>query len=95
MAYVKRAAEVKDYKIDWSDRLLVNGVAGDTISTSTWVVETGITKDSDTNTTTSTTIWLSGGTAGVEYTLTNRVVTAQGRTHEESFLVTITSPPVT
>lgn len=91
MAYKKRSAEVKDYAIDWSVRL----DEGDTISTSTWVVETGITKDSDTNTTTSTTIWLSGGTAGVEYTLTNRVVTAQGRTHEASFLVTITSPPVT
>lgn len=95
MAYEKRAAEVKDYGFDWSDRLLVNGVAGDTISTSTWVVETGITKDSDTDTDTTTTIWLSGGTAGVEYTLTNRVVTTQGRTHERSFLVTITAPPVT
>lgn len=95
MAYEKRAAEVKDYGIDWSDRLLVNGVAGDTISTSTWVVETGITKASDSATTTTTTVWLSGGTEGVEYTLTNRVVTAQGRTHERSFLVTITGPPVT
>lgn len=96
MAYEKRAAEVKDYGFDWSDRLLVAGVdTGDTIATSTWVVEAGITKDSDTDTDTTTTIWLSGGTAGVEYTLTNRVVTAQGRTHERSFLVTITAPPVT
>lgn len=91
MAYEKRSAEVKDYAIDWSAAL---GDV-DTISTSAWVVETGITKDSDSDTDTTTTIWLSGGTEGVGYTLTNRVVTAQGRTLERSFLVTITAPPVT
>lgn len=94
MAYEKRAAEVKDYQIDWSKKLLVNGVdTGDAVSTSSWVVESGITKDSDTKATKTTTVWLSGGTAGVEYTLTNRVVTTGGRTYEQSFVVTITSPP--
>lgn len=94
MAYEKRAAEVKDYQIDWTKKLLVNGVdAGDTVSTSSWVVESGITKDSDTKTTKTTTVWLSGGTAGTDYTLTNRVVTAQGRTYEQSFILTVTSPP--
>lgn len=95
MAYEKRVAEVKDYRIDWADHLLIDGVAGDTISTSTWIVESGLTKDSDSKTSTTTTAWLSGGTAGVEYTATNRVVTAQGRTYEQSFLVTVTAPPAT
>lgn len=83
--------EVKDYMLDWSGaapgpRL----VTGETISTSTWVVPSGITKDSDSNTTTTTTVWLSGGTAGVHYTLTNRVTTSQGRTYDWSITVQLT-----
>lgn len=71
--------EVLDYEMDWSARILT-----DTISTSTWIVPTGITKNSDSNTTTTTTIWLSGGTAGNTYEFTNRIVTAGGRTMDES-----------
>lgn len=64
-----------DYQIDWVDSL-----GSDTIATSTWSVPAGITKDSDTNTTTTTTAWLSGGTANTNYTLTNTITTAGGRT---------------
>ena len=71
--------EVLDYEVDWSARILT-----DTISTSTWIVPAGITKNSDSNTTTTTTIWLSAGTAGDSYTLTNRIVTAGARTMDES-----------
>ena len=66
---------VLDYSINWATWL-----GSDTISTSTWTVESGITKDSDTNTTTATTIWLSAGTAGVTYSCTNEIATAGGRT---------------
>lgn len=71
--------EVADYEIDWTEQL-----SGDTITASTWIVPTGITKDSDSNTTTSTTIWLSGGTTGTTYRLQNRVTTAGGRTFENT-----------
>lgn len=71
--------EVLDYELDWSARLGET----DTISTSIWIVPDGIVKDSDTKTTTLTTIWLSGGSAG-DFTLTNRVVTAAGRTMDQS-----------
>jgi len=71
--------EVKDYAVDWTDRL-----AGDTIVTSTWIVPDGITKDSDTNTTMNTTIWLSGGELGNTYEFVNRVVTAGGRTYDQT-----------
>lgn len=71
--------EVLDYQIDWSDRL-----GADTIATTTWVVPSGITKDSDTNDDTTTTIWLSGGTTGETYSLTNRITTAGGRTMDQS-----------
>ena len=74
-----------DYRLDWSAWL-----DGDTISTSTWSADTGITVTTSTNTTTTATVWLAGGTLGQAYTVTNRVVTAGGRTDERSFLVVIT-----
>lgn len=73
---------VKDYRID-----LTEWLSGDTISSTSWTVPSGITKDSDTNTTLTATIWLSGGTAGQEYDLICRVVTVDGRT--EDFTVTV------
>lgn len=76
--------EVLDYQLDWSARL-----DEDTIVTSTWVVPTGITKDSDTNTTDTTTIWLSGGTTGEAYTLANRITTVGGRTMDQSVKIKI------
>jgi hypothetical protein len=71
--------EVKDYGVDWA--LLLDT---DTISTSTWTVPAGITKNSDSNTDTTTTVWVSGGTAGDSYLLQNRVVTAGGRTYDRT-----------
>lgn len=85
MAYVKDPSEVKDYAIDWSAHL----ADSETITTSSWVVATGLTKDSDSATTTTTTVWLSGGTAGVPYRATNHVVTNQGREFERSFEVNV------
>lgn len=78
--------EVLDYRIDWSGRL-----DGDTISASTWAVPVGITQDSASNTTTSATIWLSGGTSGEQYTLTNRVTTTGGRTLEQKITLRVTA----
>jgi hypothetical protein len=66
---------VLDYTLDWSDWLET-----DTIAASTWVVDAGLTKDSDSFTPTTTTVWLSGGTAGRVYEALNRIVTAGGRT---------------
>jgi hypothetical protein len=87
MAYVKDPGEKKDYAIDWAAHLATS----ETISTSTWVVQTGITQTTPapSNTTTTTTIWLSGGTEGTEYRITNHVVTNQGREFERSFTVNV------
>jgi hypothetical protein len=85
MAFVKDPGEVKDYAIDWTAHLATS----ETITTSTWVVATGITKDSDSTTTTVATIWLSGGSEGTEYRVTNHVVTDQGREFERSFTVNV------
>lgn len=71
--------EVLDYQIDWSERL-----NGDTIMSSTWIVPAGITKDRDSNTDDTSTIWLSGGEAGAKLSITNRIETAGGRTMDQS-----------
>lgn len=82
--YYKDPDAKLDYKIDWSDWL-----DGDTISTSTWIVPSGITEESSTNTNTTTTIWLSGGTHAVKYKVVNRITTAAGRIEDRSFHVKI------
>lgn len=79
---VKDPNEVKDYSLDWSDLL----GASDTITSSTWTVSegSGLTIGSDSNTTTATIVWLSAGTDGTNYSLVNQVVTAGGRTYDQT-----------
>lgn len=74
--YFKDPDDVLDYAIDYGKKWLKGG---DTIVTSTYLIDAGITKVSDTHTTMMTTIWLSGGTADTQYKVTNRITTAQGR----------------
>lgn len=83
--YVKDKDAVLDYKWDWAKWL----AASETITTSTVTVPVGITKDSSTNTTTTATVWLSGGTVGQEYTVTDRIVTNQGRTDDRSITILV------
>lgn len=68
-----------DYQLDWSEWL-----GGDTIQTSVWTVPAGLTYESDSNTSTSTTVWVSGGTDGSVHIATNRVTTAGGRIADRS-----------
>jgi len=82
--YNKDPTEVLDYTIDWETLL-----AGDTISTSVWAVPTGITEDSESETTVLAIIWVSGGTVDKQYTLTNTIVTAGGRTRVRSIAINV------
>jgi hypothetical protein len=78
-----------DYSIDWdTDGYLADG---ETISTSTWVVDpvAGVTTVSSSNDTTTTTITISGGTAGQVIKLVNRIVTSAGRTDDRTITVRI------
>jgi len=72
-----------DYGVDWSNWL----ATGETITSSAWIVPAGLTNDSDSNTSTATAIFLSGGTSGTTYELTNRVTTSGGRTEDRSMLI--------
>ena len=82
--YNKDPTEVLDYTIDWETLL-----DGDTISTSTWSVPTGITQDSESETSVLAIIWVSGGTVDKQYTLTNTIVTAGGRTRVRSIAINV------
>lgn len=75
----KRAAEVLDYSVDWSAVLAEDG---DTITTATWIVPVGLTKGDEQLESGVMTVMLSGGTAQTTYSITSRIATAGGRTHE-------------
>jgi hypothetical protein len=74
-----------DYGFDWSSWL----ASGETILTSTWTVESGLTKVSDNNSTTATTIWVKGGTAGESYIITNHITTSAGREDDRSHVIKV------
>jgi len=80
---LKDPQAVLDYVVKWSDWLA--DAAGDTIVTASWTVPVGITKLSESNTAIAATIWLSGGTAGTTYRITNQITTAAGRIAQRSF----------
>lgn len=88
VTFLKRDSAILDYVIDWSPWLATDS---DTIATSTWTVASGITKVSDTifATNTKTRIWLSGGTAGEEYLLTDTITTDMGRTDERTIQIKV------
>lgn len=78
-------------------------IENDTIATVTWTVQSGLTKASQSVNSgtvvidgtsyaanTVATVWLSGGTAGTEYTVACRITTTGGRTDERTFRVKVT-----
>ena len=79
---VKDPSAVLDYTFDWSAWLGV-----DTIATSTWTVPTGITQVTESETTTTTTVWLSGGTADTNYAVVNTIITVGGRTDQRTLTI--------
>lgn len=81
----KDPGEELDYPVDWSNRL----ETGEAITASTWTVPTGITELSKSFTGTIATIWLSGGTHGVAYRVTNKIETSQSRKREWSILIKV------
>ena len=82
--FLKDPAAVLDYSLDFTDWL----VEGEVLTAASWSVPGGLTKDSDTFSSTSTTVWLSDGTVGTDYTVTAQVSTAT-RTDERSVLIKV------
>ena len=71
-----------DYVIDWTEWL-----GGDIINTSSWETEEGLLIDADTNDGSRTTVWVSGGTIGVIYDVTNHIITDAGREDERTIRI--------
>jgi hypothetical protein len=86
--FIKDPNEVLDYTIDYTAYL---SAMSDTISTSVWAFDTnasGMTIESSTNTSSTATVWLSGGSDnGKRYRVRNRIVTAGGRTVDRTILI--------
>lgn len=78
---------VLDWRWDWTDWL----ADGEAISSSLMTVSAGLVLDSSGFSPTSTTAWLSGGTAGSTYSVANRISTSQGRTDERTITIRVTS----
>lgn len=80
----KDPTDIFDYEIDWSDVL-----GEDTILISKWDIASGLTGVSGSNTSSTTTVWVSGGTAGIDYGVTNEITTTDGRTVARTMLVPV------
>lgn len=85
--YTKDPDAVLDFMFDWS--LWLSG--GETITASTMTASAGINIDSSSNTTIRATAWLSGGTAGFPYTVTNHITTSLGRQDDRTITVRVTN----
>lgn len=82
--YTKDPDAVLDYVFDWSSFL-----GADTITSVSWGIPAGITSVTTSNTTTTATIWLSGGTLNTRYAIRNRIITTGGRTNDRTIYIKV------
>jgi hypothetical protein len=87
--YIKDPNAVLDFAFDWNDSTSPWLATNETISSHTVTVETGITKDSDSEAAGKVTVWLSGGTAGTTYNVACRIVTSASRTDERTIKIRV------
>lgn len=83
---------VLDYGFDWSAWLRQNNGSVDSITDSSWTVDgpdSDLTAGDDWVDTGVTGVWLSGGTVGATYRVTNHIITAAGREDDRTLAVRI------
>jgi hypothetical protein len=83
---LKDPSAVLDYVFDWSEEWLA---AAETITDHTITADTGLTVDSSTEDAGKVTVWLSGGTAGINYKVACLVETSAGRTDERTIWIKV------
>jgi len=83
VTFKKDPSAVLDYQINWATWL-----DGDSILGSSWIVPSDLTEVSSSHTATTATIWLSGGML-ISYEVTNRIVTAGGRTDDRTIIIKV------
>src|SRR5690606_36092562 len=90
---LKDPSAVLDYVFDWTEWLAtgetiaVDSETGEKLITIT--ADTGITVDSSTEDTGKVTVWLSGGTAGINYKVACKITTTAGRTDERTIWIKV------
>ena len=94
--FIKDPDAILDYKFDW--KALTNGtgasdwlVPAETIASHTITADLGITVASSaiTDTNTSVTVWLSGGTVGRKHKIACKIVTNVPRTDERTLIIEV------
>ena len=83
-SFIKDPDATLDYRINWSLWL-----AGDTISSSEWILPAGLSLVAQTFENTYTTAWISSGELGEKYSVVNRITTASGRIEDRSIVIRI------
>ena len=92
---LKDPSAVLDYVFDWTgwlatgETIAVDSETGEKLITIT--ADTGITVDSSTEDDGKVTVWLSGGTAGINYKVACLITTSAGRTDERTFWIKVTN----
>ena len=82
---LKDPSAVLDYVFDWTEWL----ATVETITDHTITADTGITVDSSTESDGKVTVWLSGGTAGINYKVACKITTSAGRTDERTLWIRV------
>jgi len=85
LSNIKDPSAVLDWMFDWSDWL----ASGETITDHTITADTGITVDSSAESDGKVTVWLSGGTAGINYKVACLITTTAGRTDERTIWIKV------
>jgi len=83
---LKDPSAVLDYVFDWTEWL----ATVETITDHTITADTGITVNSSTESDGKVTVWLSGGTAGINYKVACLITTTAGRTDERTIWIKVT-----
>ncbi len=83
--FIKDPDAVLDFGFNWATWLQT----GETISSVTWTVPSGIVKTAQDDYVTAASIWLSGGTAGTNYNVACKIVTTLGRTDERTMTISV------
>ena len=90
---LKDPSAVLDYVFDWTgwlatgETIAVDSETGEKLITIT--ADTGITVDSSTEDDGKVTVWLSGGTAGINYKVACLITTTAGRTDERTIWIKV------
>lgn len=74
-----------DYSFDWTSWMPY----GDSISSLAWTIPTGLTQTASSSTSTTATVWLSGGAVGQSYQIRCKITTASGRVDERTVTIIV------